>query len=627
MGLHGGILHGIIRRFFTGGALVENKTGHIPLTENMKTHGQVLISDLLTQLREVTLGAATGFDRAVRGDQLVDLFAKYVNKAVESGNFRAYVGVVDVQHLTPREKLAEQRARSTNRPIQPYPPGSRFVEEGISIPSPSGRYHTELINTQRVFADRIFRVQLFKFIADEIERRPWLIMKGVDFVMDFDEHHYFVLCNGVSAWKPHCYATTQGGVTTTQPRTIGEADIQMMVWAHQYSARHVVWIQSIDRDLIAIITAYIYQVQRMNRKGLLNHPLKGFWYSMGFQWEKNKSHPNAPKNYIFRALDMMQFTADIKRRFGWNPLHFVLACIMCGTDFLRKSDLVNLISVPMIFWGVCVAGREFTKRVGTARHRKDGDLSGAYFVLLLQTIYSEHYSNTKAYKGLRADDRALQYIRDKNNKVWAQDVQENPSEYQPLEPNQLWGISDKAYAKSQKGKAKREANKATKIASARAAAADKLLATLQPSRRASHQHRETGARRGTQRFSTVTTTMQPPQVISSAALSTAQGILNASRGFEASSFSSSSDIAKAVKAAALAKNASDLSKAFIAEPPPPSTQTKMTKFLPNNKSDNMSRRMRFPELKGIETTFLRVAWNMRYWIPDVCAMAPRPVYE
>lgn len=516
MGIHGQVLHTIIRRFFSGGALVENQTGQVITPDAMKEHGAVLISDLLTQLREVNLGPGGNYEAAVTGDQLVELFVYYVNRAVESGHFRAYVGVVDVQHLTPREKLAEQKSRSTRRPIQSYPKDSIFTPEGI-VTREAGM--AQPINTQRVFADRVFRVQLFRFIANQLEQRPYLIMKGVDFVMDFDEHEYFVIKDGIPSWKAH-------------NRTLGEADLQMMVWAHMYSDRHVIWIQSIDRDLIPIITSYIHQIHRMNRKGKIDHCLRGFWYSMGFQWEKNKMHPNAPKNYTFRAIDMMRFTLELKTRLKWNPLHFVLACILCGTDFIKKSDLVNLVSVPMVFWAVCVAGKEYTKRVGTqqAAGSSGPDVSGAYFVLLLQTIYTEHYTNCAAYKGLKPDDRALRYLSDGVNKAWTDAVQEDHSAYEPMSTGTLWGISDKAYQKSQKAKAKREAKKAKAVAA------------------------------------------------------------------------SSSQFK-----------------------PPKDTQRKMTQFM-SNKLDNLGRRMRFPQLKTVEKTFGRVAWNMRYWILDVCSMDNHPVY-
>ena len=433
MGLNTTIYHEILKKYFAT-SMRTNLRGTYPIYRDEAEAGIVYVADLLTQMRNMRKWkpeegvVQVGFT----GAELAALYIEAINKVLASGIVHTYVGVVDIQSMVPQEKFAEQKKRSRASNIVPYGTDCLFCDAGViegyrakcALLRSQGLEPTEqnlapfatLIETERVFTNRRLRTELYTYFCDYFARNPYSFVKGSRVVIDSQEGFYFTVKDGVAEYVPF-------------ERAFGEADLQMMVWVHHYAWKHAIWLQSIDRDMIAIILAYLFRQTRRLKKKEITHLPKRITCWQDFT----------------KGFDMTHLIAEMTEHHAWHPLHFIVACILCGTDFVDKTTLTNKISVPMVFWAVLGPGRNLVRNI------LDPVVGSAQLQLVLQAVYTEQYDESKDMFGYSRQDAwaldQLAKIKALKQKRVAAGRQQRPSEYEPLPVEQLHEIAAKRRAK------------------------------------------------------------------------------------------------------------------------------------------------------------------------------------
>jgi hypothetical protein len=451
MGLNTKIYHEILKKYFAS-SLRNNLWGRHAIFDDEAAAGIVYVADLLTQMRNMRkwLPDEGVVQVGFTGEQLAKLYIEAINKVLVSGIIHTYVGVVDIQSMVPQEKFAEQKKRSKASAIVPYGTDCLFTDAGIidgyqekcALLRARGLEPTaanlapfaELIETERVFTNRRLRTELYTYFCNYFYRHPYSFMKGARVIIDAQEGNFFTVKDGNAQYVPF-------------KRDFGEADLQMMVWVHHYCWRHAIWLQSIDRDLIAIIISYLFRQSRRLKKGEVRHEPKRITCWQDFQ----------------KGFDMTHMISEMTDHHAWHPMHFIVACILCGTDFVPKDSLTNKIGVHMIFWAVLGPGRDLVRNI------LDPAVGPAQLQLVLQAIYTEQYDESKNMVGYHTQDawahdqlgkiKQLQERRARRRASYAESVknskekrvtaglQQRPKDYKPLDPLTLYKIAQKRRAK------------------------------------------------------------------------------------------------------------------------------------------------------------------------------------
>lgn len=305
----------------------------------------VVVSDDLTRMHRFS----TTHPEGLTGLELFAQWVHVINAAFESGTVSTYVACYDRQELMPPEKHSEQKKRREDH--IPYHRLTTFCDAGLCEPmleaDGSVRYRTvtrvdaEGVETEKkeviyLFPVRIqisrllqttcLRLRLFRFIMDKLcglavphpadppggpplpqrtdPPTPVRLPPDTQIIID-------------AGGKGPVIYRGDGKLRQLRAirRTLGEADLQVLWWVRQVPELHPVFVESVDCDLMILLT-YFYEVTR--RPNL-------FWvFSLG------------------AYVDIPVFHSCVSSFMRGKPMeHFVRAACACGNDFVEKKELFH----------------------------------------------------------------------------------------------------------------------------------------------------------------------------------------------------------------------------------------------------------------------------------------------
>jgi hypothetical protein len=297
---------------------------------------------------------------------LYGMWINPIKARLQSGVYTMLIVCVDKSWLVPKRKTVEQARRDQSRkktkenkekeerkdkkksrdgvgtesmdeairkkmlefgidPHAPYPADAVIDDNGIQLRSQMTSAWFP-VNIDRLLAVRPLRRYLFEYFHAKIMQDP--AMAPYPVVFDYDKEPSLVLNGKTVALFDYVHP-------------FGEADLMLSYWANVYNARDVV-IQTIDGDVIPIMAYYVDKVK----------PTGSLWW----QYDKTK------------FVNLKLLYAEL----GMNPNTLIILCLLCGTDYCNKSDLLHFVGVEYIFNRLALGARDVTDTFKlSARYLKD----------------------------------------------------------------------------------------------------------------------------------------------------------------------------------------------------------------------------------------------------------------
>jgi hypothetical protein len=126
-------------------------------------------------------------------------------------------------------------------------------------------------------------------------------------------------------------------------------------WAAHVSNSHSVLLDSIDTDVMPLVMHYLSSVQPPHAKRFLWR----YWHS--------------------KYVDMKRLARAMERQLEWTSFEFMVAFILCGTDYFEKSEVFSRVGHKMIFHAVQACANHVAPITEDVRH----------FEVVLRFIYND----------------------------------------------------------------------------------------------------------------------------------------------------------------------------------------------------------------------------------------------
>jgi hypothetical protein len=379
----------------------------------------VVVSDDLTRMHRFS----TAHPEGLTGTELFAQWIQVIDAAFQSGTVSTYVAVYDRQNLMPPEKHSEQKKRREDH--VPYHSVSTFCDAGICEPvlETDGSVRCRMvtvvdedgvereekevvfllpvrININRLLQTTCLRLRLFRYIMDKLVGWPVPCNRKTETPTPVRLPPDTQIIVDAGGKGPVIY---RGDGKLRQlhaiRRTLGEADLQVLWWARQIPERIPVFVESVDCDLMVLLTWFYENTRRANL----------YWvFSLG------------------AYMDVAVFW-DCVQSFmrGKSIRHFVRACCACGNDFVEKKQLFNyfneeniLDSAPYTTTGPHLVRHAYTHKLKKTSAGERGT------VLELDAI-AQLCSDSARYKVPRLEDPIWERL-EWNVAYWCHDWEAEP---------------------------------------------------------------------------------------------------------------------------------------------------------------------------------------------------------
>lgn len=239
------------------------------------------------------------------------------------GDINVLVINLDDDENTPKEKLQEQEKRTGQKPQ--YPVNVEFMDEGIQVERPlEGRrevvHEVELVDLAKVIDTRKVRKKLWHYVLEllktrKLPERAWVIF-------NYDKSGPWLFRNG----KPGVHMKEWA-------HAFGEHDVSLAFWSWLFQEYDIL-VESVDTDIIPITSSYL--CSGVGPKSLI--------------WKyKDQTSKNT------ELVDMKLLHEGALDASGLTAQQFVLACILCKTDFYNKALISHQMGPHVIFEAVCTS--------------------------------------------------------------------------------------------------------------------------------------------------------------------------------------------------------------------------------------------------------------------------------
>ncbi len=290
------------------------------------------------EIREQTGGQQTLFTITI--DDIYERLARYWERVLScSQDVHTCIILADKRERIPPEKWATQKKRAERS--KPYPPTTVLGDNEVLVTDDAGNQHKALIQPHRLMQTRALREplyrQLMKRSAKDARFHAYHIIWDV--THDAPVEHY----DGVEKKRPDL-----------DMPTVGEDDILMPIYAMRYRHCRILGTTK-DRDQEHIWLLNIEKLEESVPSLILR-------FGDG------------------KHMDMLRYVNEL-RATGWNVKHqYVVAHILCNTDFFDQSVVLLGFGVDKIFAAVRVLGpqRDYVSKISD-------------FLLLLRLLYSYRF--------------------------------------------------------------------------------------------------------------------------------------------------------------------------------------------------------------------------------------------
>ena len=331
----------------------EHLDAWIPTKDEKNHRVQVEISDILTVLHSLG-NPFREWSRQFTGRELYLTIRRMVLDLIKRNGISVYIICMDYQPHVPHRKHKTQSKRSSARDIDKYTQEVVLCDDGIrsedtsisssssgaaAIPSTSmeADAKSHVMDLDRILATRSTRGQMWDYISQKFAKDEAI----PNFLMIFDYNHKVdmlgthksqVAANGA---QPMMWSLKSIETPLFQHR-IGESDIKALFWLrvfHRYKAQ----VRSVDGDMLPLMLQFVKSTQPDRPAGA-----EVFWkQNVASAKKTTKTLVN-----ISRLMDLMH--GQLK----WNTEEFLLACILCGSDFFDKQKILAGVGILYIMYGV-----------------------------------------------------------------------------------------------------------------------------------------------------------------------------------------------------------------------------------------------------------------------------------
>lgn len=300
-------------------------------------HDAVVMYDLTFGLYKLTKPAAERAQRTqMTGTEFRDAFNQRIrNLARWKRTVFAKLVIVclDKKKFVPKAKARTQTKRTEKSNVEKYADGCTFCQDGIILPG--GK--VEMIDIMRLAASSNMRETLATFLCDGLDDT------GVPIMMDCWEKPRF------------------GGEPLKEPITasncIGEADLQLMFWAHHFRDDPIIHI-TVDGDEIPIAMGH------MRAHG---PPAKDWHWIQHWASTPEKDKVVIDLVQLYRDLTVHSFYGE-KALYKSHVLDqrdranmFLLYTMMFGTDFTAFTKWTNYVQHTYVWIGMHLAIKEIRR--------------------------------------------------------------------------------------------------------------------------------------------------------------------------------------------------------------------------------------------------------------------------
>lgn len=204
--------------------------------------------------------------------------------------------------------------------LLPYPDDAALCDEGIQYrdfpEAEGGTLRSERVHIGRLLHTRQVRVQIWDRLLDLLKSGKVEIPGGTSLVLD----HF-----AEGPWELRDSRLVR---RDDLKHPYGEGEMMCVFWASHLRRSHNVLIESIDTDMMPLIIHHVSMLDEGPRKKLLWR----YWHT----------------GYV----DIHELHTGIYTKMGWNSLDFMVAFILCGTDYFKKKTLFPRVGCKLILHGV-----------------------------------------------------------------------------------------------------------------------------------------------------------------------------------------------------------------------------------------------------------------------------------
>lgn len=416
MGINKAIRSALAHNVNTKGAF---KTGCILLAN----HNTVVLDDTLTRVRT---GLGPNYDRTYTGLQFVELFVRPMMRLLRTGYVSTFVCCVDNQSHVPSRKKKEQKRRDDGRIRSaakkareaiaagvaisnehiPYPDDTVFTDQGVRyLDTDTQQYTEEPFHMDRVMITRVLRPKLWFYLLRKMRNMTWPM--NIRIIFDHFSDGPWCIDTHISSddKKLDANASDAGGASEScghkkgylmtdhkhmDTQEIGEADMMILYWLKQFPNQDII-INSTDTDFLPIVLFHLVTVED-------NHESQ----HIQIMYDKMK------------YVDMNELLACLLYKLKWSVFEFMVACILCGNDYVTKNQLTNQIGIQYILYAVQEC-RQQTNKANYSLSSVTFILRHIYslFIKERQRISTEKKEAKHSKQDKKEKDDVLQYQMDR----------------------------------------------------------------------------------------------------------------------------------------------------------------------------------------------------------------------
>ena len=219
---------------------------------------------------------------------------------------------------------------------------------------------------------RALRLDFYRYLRDCMQKDSRLHPYPIFFDFEPTGGPYFIQ-HGHCIQKPYL------------DHRIGEADLACFHWARHFRRYHIL-VHCVDTDYIPLSLLYEHEME------------KSFFMQLRTRSKRKRDDPETLAAQPV-CMDVHAAVATLKDH-GWSVHAFVLACIVCGTDFVKKNRVLDWIPYHLIFQAVHQMVDEPRHRVRIARMMHELDAFD-YFIRGIYSLFYDTRSRGKTTYGKR----------------------------------------------------------------------------------------------------------------------------------------------------------------------------------------------------------------------------------
>jgi hypothetical protein len=259
-------------------------------------------------------------DNSFTGDEAFKSFFEPILEALR-GSEHMYAAVCDDQagvpwqkRMTQLERRSDDDSRSRKLAVDhpwyvKYPDACTFESDGLVRP---GSVVPERFLMDEIMKNSTLRKKLLDYYCGRMQNPEEIARIAEGKVVRFEY-------DNSGPWYFHCDGFTQRADMCTNH---GEYDITANRIALEYADRPIIF-QTTDTDTIPLVVSLLQEPSMVN-------PVA--WVFDGFGY-----------------VDCQRMSHDLLRATGFSADTFVLACVLCGTDYYKKTWLAHFFNDEAIF--------------------------------------------------------------------------------------------------------------------------------------------------------------------------------------------------------------------------------------------------------------------------------------